>query len=84
VTWPSAACQTKSALPVGMMTRAQKTGQMVMAGNASHVAPSHADIIAMAPGAVFSPGGAPPPGGITPQNWATMVDSTAPSNRPAS
>ena len=75
VTWPSAACQTKSAMLVGMMSRAQKAGQMVMAGNASHVAPSHADVIAMAPGAVFSPGGAPPPGGITPQNWATMIDS---------
>lgn len=73
VTWPSATCQTKTAGLLAMMTRAEKAAQMVMAGNADGSPPAHADIVAQAPGAVFSPGGASPPGGIAPQNWATMV-----------
>jgi beta-glucosidase len=73
VMWPSMACQTKTAGILAMMTRAEKAAQMVMAGNADGSPPAHADIVAQAPGAVFSPGGASPPGGITPQNWATMV-----------
>lgn len=75
VTWPSAACQTKTATLLGMMTKAEKAGQLVMAGNANASPPSPADVTSLAPGAVFSPGGASPPGGVTPQNWAAMTDS---------
>jgi beta-glucosidase len=74
VTWPSAACQAKTAGLLGMMTKAEKAGQLVMAGNANASPPAPADITSLAPGAVFSPGGASPPGGVTPQNWAAMTD----------
>ncbi len=77
VTWPSAACQAKTATILATMTRAEKAAQMVMAGNADGSQPSHADVQAQQPGAVFSPGGAAPPGGITPQNWAAMTDGFA-------
>lgn len=75
VTWPSAACQTKTATLLGMMTKAEKAGQLVMAGNANASPPAPADITSLAPGAVFSPGGASPPGGVAPANWAAMTDS---------
>jgi beta-glucosidase-like glycosyl hydrolase len=75
VTWPSAACQTKTTTLLGMMTKAEKAGQLVMAGNSNASPPAPADVTTLAPGAVFSPGGASPPGGVTPQNWAAMTDS---------
>ncbi len=77
VTWPSAACQMKTAALLAMMTRAEKAGQMVMAGNPDGSAPATADVTSAAPGAVFSPGGASPPGGIAAQNWTAMTDGYA-------
>ena len=74
VTWPSMACQTKTAGLLAMMSKKEKAAQMVMAGNASGVAPTTAEVQTLAPGAVFSPGGSPPPMGNNPAGWAAMVD----------
>lgn len=77
VTWPSQACQTKTAMILGTMSKQQKAAQLVMAGLENGSPPPTSEITALAPGAVFSPGGAAPPGGIAPNNWAAMTDGYA-------
>ncbi|HEY0708539.1 MAG TPA: glycoside hydrolase family 3 N-terminal domain-containing protein, partial [Polyangia bacterium] len=72
VTWPSAACQTRVAQLLGMMTRQEKAAQMVMAPTTLATA---ADTQGPAPGAVFAPGGEVAPGGNGPAAWAAFVDS---------
>jgi beta-glucosidase len=73
VTWPSAACKTMASNLVGMMTRAEKAAQMVMAplGQAST-----ADVKTLAPGAIFAPGGYPDPApALSVAGWGTLLDS---------
>jgi beta-glucosidase len=73
VSWPSAACKTMAANLVGMMTRAEKSAQMVMAplGQAST-----ADVKTIAPGAIFAPGGYPDPAApLSIAGWGSLLDS---------
>jgi beta-glucosidase len=73
VSWPSAACKTMATNLVGMMTRAEKSAQMVMAplGQAST-----ADVKTLAPGAIFAPGGYPDPAApLSIGGWGTLLDS---------
>jgi beta-glucosidase len=73
VTWPSAACKTMASGLVGMMTRPEKSAQMVMApfGLAST-----ADVKTLAPGAIFAPGGYPDPAApLSIAGWGSLVDS---------
>jgi beta-glucosidase len=73
VSWPSAACKTMATNLVGMMTRAEKSAQMVMAplGQAST-----ADVKTLAPGAIFAPGGYPDPAApLSIAGWGSLLDS---------
>jgi beta-glucosidase len=69
VTWPSAACQTRTAGLLAMMTKTEKAAQMVMAVNQTS-----AEIQTLAPGSAFVPGGGTAPGGSSIMAWATAID----------
>ncbi len=70
VTWPSAACQTRTAGILAKMSRKQKAAQMTMADN-----PSAQDVTNNVPGAIFLAGGEVPGSGNTVSDWA---NATAP------
>jgi beta-glucosidase len=70
--WPSAACQAQTAALLGMMTRAEKAGQMLMANTNA----SMADLQNLAPGGILIAGGGSPTGmPAAAAAWATWTDS---------
>ncbi|HWZ89577.1 MAG TPA: glycoside hydrolase family 3 N-terminal domain-containing protein, partial [Polyangiaceae bacterium] len=70
VSWPSAACQAKTAGILAKMSRKQKAAQMTMADN-----PSAQDVTNNVPGAIFLAGGEVPGNGNSVADWA---NATAP------
>jgi beta-glucosidase len=68
VTWPSAACQAKTASILAKMSRKQKAAQMTMADN-----PSAQDVTNNVPGAIFLGGGEVPGNGDSVAAWAAAT-----------